>query len=108
MGRKHEPTFRVVLTESQNSTKSGKFLEVVGSHDPRHGDPKINSERVTYWLSKGAEPTGVVHNILVDKGILKGKKINVLPKKTVAVKPAEVVQAKVSASEAVTTVEEVV
>jgi ribosomal protein S16 len=29
VGRKHEPTFRVVLTDSQNSTKSGRMLEIL-------------------------------------------------------------------------------
>jgi len=34
-GRKHDPTFRVVLTDSRSGPKSGKFLEVLGSYNPR-------------------------------------------------------------------------
>ncbi|MCE9644288.1 30S ribosomal protein S16 [Candidatus Parcubacteria bacterium] len=82
-GRKHEPTFRVVLTDSHNSTKSGRFLEVLGSHDARKGDPVLNGERILFWIGKGAKASGTVHNLLVTKGILTGKKVNVLPKKTV-------------------------
>ena len=82
-GRKHEPTFRVVLTDSHNSTKSGRFLEVLGSHDARKGEPVLNGERILFWIGKGAKASGTVHNLLVTKGILTGKKINVLPKKTV-------------------------
>ncbi|MCC2630970.1 MAG: ribosomal protein small subunit ribosomal protein, partial [Candidatus Paceibacter sp.] len=82
VGRKHEPTFRLVLTDSQNSTKSGRYLEVLGNHDPRHKDKTaINVDRVKHWISKGAKPTDTVHNMFVSKKIIEGKKINVLPKK---------------------------
>jgi small subunit ribosomal protein S16 len=87
VGRKHEPTFRVVLTDSQNSTKSGRFLEVLGSHDPRHKElTQLDADRIKYWMSKGARVTDTMHNMLISKKIIDGKKINVLPKKTVAQK----------------------
>ena len=83
-GRNQEKTFRLVLTESKNSTKSGKFLELLGSHDFRvKNGTAINKERVLYWMSKGVKPTPTVHNLLLSEKIISGKKINVLPKKTV-------------------------
>lgn len=83
VGRKHEPTFRLVLTDSQNSTKSGRYLEVLGNHDPRHKDfTHIEVDRLKHWMSMGAKPTDTVHNMLVSKKIIEGKKVNVLPKKT--------------------------
>jgi len=85
-GRKNDPSFRVVVTESQNSTKSGKFLEVLGSHNPRAHNPTIKGERVLHWMSKGAQVSPTVHNLLISAGIIEGKKINVLPKKTPIVK----------------------
>lgn len=88
-GRKHEPTFRVVLTDSHNSTKSGRFLEVLGSHDARKGEPVLNGERILYWIGKGAKASGTVHNLLITKGILSGKKVNVLPKKSPPKKEGE-------------------
>lgn len=82
VGRKHIPTFRVVLTDSKNSTKSGRFLEVLGSYDPRDDKSKIvQSERVKHWISKGAQLSGTLHNFLVHTKVIEGKKINVLPKK---------------------------
>lgn len=82
-GRKHEPTFRLVLTDSKNSTKSGKYLEVLGSHDPRRKEnTSFDAEKIKHWISKGAKTSDTVHNILVSKDIIKGKKKNVLPKKT--------------------------
>lgn len=82
VGRKHEPTFRVVLTDSKNSTKSGKYLEVLGHYDPRRESDEMNAERIKYWISVGAQLSGTVHNLLVDKKIVECKKINVLPRKT--------------------------
>ncbi|MSR78901.1 MAG: 30S ribosomal protein S16 [Candidatus Taylorbacteria bacterium] len=87
VGRKNIPTFRVVLTDSKNSTKSGRFLEVLGSFDPRNDASKIvDSERVKYWISKGAQLSGTLHNFFVSNKVITGKKINVLPKKRPIVK----------------------
>ncbi len=82
VGRKNEPSFRVVLTESQNSTKSGRVQEILGSYDPRFDNPVIKGDRVKYWISVGARPTDTVHNLLVSQKIVEGKKKNVLPKKS--------------------------
>ncbi len=81
MGRKHIPIFRVVLTESRNSTKSGRAHEVLGSYNLVTDEKRVDVERVKYWISKGAQPSGTVHNFLVNERIISGKKINVLPKK---------------------------
>ena len=90
VGRKHEPSFRLVLTDSKNSTKSGKYLEVLGNYDARRGEKsEFKSDRVTYWMSKGAQVTPTVHNMLVSKKVIEGKKINVLPLKKAIVKESE-------------------
>jgi small subunit ribosomal protein S16 len=94
VGRKHEPTFRVVLTESQNSTKSGRYLEILGHHDPRHKEmTELKADRITHWISKGAQVTDTLHNMLVSKKIITGKKINVLPLKTAPKKEEPVAEA---------------
>ncbi len=86
VGRKHEPSFRIVLTDSKNSTKSGRFKEILGSYDPRKSTDLLKKDRIEYWLAKGAKLTGTVHNLFVTHGVVTGKKINVLPKKTPIVK----------------------
>ncbi len=85
IGRKNDPSFRAVLTDSKNSTKSGKFLEIVGTYDPKSGNTTFKDERIKYWMSKGAKLSDTMHNFLVSKNIIEGKKVNVLPKK----KPTE-------------------
>ena len=89
VGRKHEPSFRLVLTDSKNSTKSGRFKEILGSYDPRKSSDllagkagSLNIERIKYWLSQGAKPSGTLWNLLVSEKIIEGKKINVLPRKS--------------------------
>ena len=114
-GRKHEPTFRLVLTDSKNGPKSGKFIEILGSHDPRHKDlTSIKADRIKEWMTKGVQLSGTVHNLLIEKKVIDGKKINVLPKKTPIVKEvveevkAEAPKAEVKAEEAAPVAEEVV
>ncbi|MEK7087749.1 MAG: 30S ribosomal protein S16 [Patescibacteria group bacterium] len=81
VARKHIPIFRVVLTDSRNSTKSGKFHEVLGTYNLMTDEKRVDAERVKYWISKGAQPSGTVHNYLVGERIIPGKKINVLPRR---------------------------
>ena len=80
-GRKHEPTFRLLLTDSKNSSKTGKFLEILGSHDFRKDNTLIKKDRVLYWLKQGVKPTGTVHNLLVTHKIIDGKKVNILSRR---------------------------
>ena len=80
VGRKHEPSFRLVLTDSKNSTRSGRFKEILGVYDPRKSTGKtdsLNTERIKYWLSQGANPTDTIHNLLVKRGVIRAKKIDV-------------------------------
>ncbi len=88
-GRVHETSFRIVVTESQNGPKSGSPLETVGSYDPRKKDEHIDGERIKYWMSKGAKLSDTLHNMLVSKKIIEGKKVNSLPKRRPIVKPVD-------------------
>jgi small subunit ribosomal protein S16 len=88
IGRKNEPSFRLVLTDSRNSTKSGRALEILGFHNFRQDGTKFEKEKILHWISKGAQLSDTAHNLLISAKILTGKKINVLPKKTVPKKEA--------------------
>ncbi len=93
IGRKNDPSFRVVLTDSKNSTKSGRFLEILGTYNPKVGDKNLNknfqTDKIKYWMSKGAKCSNTMHNFLVHDKVITGKKINVLPKKKPTVKRKE-------------------
>ncbi len=82
VGRKHEPVFRLVLTDSKNGPKSGKFLEILGHFDARQSEKaEFKIERVKQLISTGAKLSDTVHNLLVERKHIEGKKINNLPKK---------------------------
>ncbi|MDP1625150.1 MAG: 30S ribosomal protein S16 [bacterium] len=95
VGRVNIPTFRLVLTDSKNSTKSGKFLEVLGTYDPVKNVKEVNGDRVKHWMGHGAKLSDTVHNWLIDKKVIPGKKVNALPKRTAPKKeaPAPVAEA---------------
>ena len=77
VGRKHEPSFRLVLTDSKNSTKSGRFKEILGSYDARKSTDALKADRIKHWLAQGVGVTGTINNLLVKHKIITGKKIDV-------------------------------
>ena len=78
VGRKNDPSFRVVVVDSKESAQSGKAIEVVGSHDARNDRTELKVDRIKYWLGVGAQASQTVNNLLVKKGALEGgKTINV-------------------------------
>lgn len=94
-GKKNQPSYRVVLVEHTAPPK-GKFLEILGSYNPKSKQKEFKKERIEHWLSKGVQLSPTVHNLLVDAGILKESKIKAWrPKrreekeKSPEVKPAE-------------------
>ncbi|MEK7535948.1 MAG: 30S ribosomal protein S16 [Patescibacteria group bacterium] len=89
IGRRHDPSYRIVVTEKTAGPKAGKYVEELGHYDARlekGKDVNLKPERAKYWLSMGAQASGTVHNIFVREGIVSGKKRDV--------RPAKVVQAK--------------
>ena len=82
IGRKNDPSFRVVLTDSKNAAKSGKFKEILGSYNPKGGEVLFKADRVTFWMKNGAQVSDTVHNFLVHQKVIEGKKKNVLAKKS--------------------------
>jgi small subunit ribosomal protein S16 len=81
-GRKNDPHFRLIVTESTLKPKTSQFAEIVGTYNVKAGIFEAKADRVNHWISVGAQVTPTAHNLLVSKGVITGKKINVLPKKT--------------------------
>ena len=80
-GRKNDPHFRLIVTESTLKPKTSQFAEIVGTYNVKAGIFEAKADRKALDVS-GAQVTPTVHNLLVSKGVLEGKKVNVLPKKT--------------------------
>jgi len=97
-GRINSPSYRIIVVEHTESPKTGKIVERLGNYDPTTKERKIDTDRVRYWMSVGAKPSGTVHNMLVTIGVLNDKKVNVLPKKSPPKKEGD--EAAVPAAEA--------
>jgi len=76
MGKKKQPTYRVVAAESRRA-RSGAFLEIVGTYQPRGISSaenetvlSIDNDRAVYWLSEGAQPTEQDAKLLKTSGAL--------------------------------------
>ena len=82
VGRKNDPAFRMVVTDSKNAAKSGKFLEVVGSYNARAGKAQLNKERISHWISKGVKLTDTVQNLLINHKVIETKKAVIVRKKS--------------------------
>lgn len=80
-GRKNDPSFRVIVVDSKKKSKTGNYLEMVGSYDPRQDRVELKGDRILEWVKNGATTSGTVHNLLVSNKIIDAKKINVLPLK---------------------------
>ena len=85
VGKRNQPSFKIVVTDKRNPTRAGRFVEEVGFYNPVTKEKVIRKERVQYWLSKGVQPSPTVFNLLVKDGIVEGKKISVHKKS----KPAQ-------------------
>lgn len=88
VGRKNHAEFRLVVTEKTRAAKSSNYVELLGNYNPHTNTAQFDTDRVKYWIAAGAQPSDTVHNLLVEKKVIEGKKKNVLPKKTPIAKEA--------------------
>jgi small subunit ribosomal protein S16 len=108
IGRKNDPAFRIAVLEKERAAKAGGIVAQVGTYNPKTKALTLDAEAVKSWISKGAQPTDSVHNLLLAQGVITGAKRNVLPKKTVPKKEepaAEPAPSAAAASEAVPSAE---
>ena len=64
-GAKKKPFYRIVVTNSE-SPRDGRFLEIIGTYDPRQ-DPaavSVKEELLSLWVNRGAKPTDTVASLL--------------------------------------------
>jgi small subunit ribosomal protein S16 len=71
-GRRHQPSYRVVVAESR-SKLIGPPREDVGAYNPFTKAFNVKADRVQYWMGVGAKPTVTVHNLLAKAGVITAK-----------------------------------
>lgn len=93
IGRKNQPSFKIVVTEKAKSSTGGRFIEEVGFYNPVTKEKVIQAERIRYWISQGAQPTPTASNLFISEKVIEGEKA---PKHKISKKPAEVPVAQAS------------
>ncbi|MBI3120114.1 MAG: 30S ribosomal protein S16 [Candidatus Kerfeldbacteria bacterium] len=84
--------FRMVVQEKRRAPQS-RIIERLGFLNPHTGEHAIKIDRVQYWMSKGAQPSARVHNLLVDDGLI------TTPKKRTQLKRPKPAQEKTEATQ---------
>ena len=112
VGRKNDPSYRIVVTDKRTGPKSNKHVAILGSYNPKMSHIQLDVDAAKDWLSKGVQPSDTVHNILVKQKVIDAKTINPLPRKSpivdeeaLAKKKEEEEAAKAAAKEAESTEE---
>ena len=69
IGAKKQPSYRVVAADKESS-RDGRFLEVLGHYNPRTEPSTITlkEDRIFYWLSVGAQPSDSVASLFKQLG----------------------------------------
>nr|YP_009695056.1 ribosomal protein S16 [Philadelphus calvescens]YP_010264123.1 ribosomal protein S16 [Philadelphus pekinensis]WIL98859.1 ribosomal protein S16 [Philadelphus zhejiangensis]WIM00023.1 ribosomal protein S16 [Philadelphus incanus]QEJ87149.1 ribosomal protein S16 [Philadelphus calvescens]QIA91190.1 ribosomal protein S16 [Philadelphus pekinensis] len=73
-GRK-QAVYRIVAIDGR-SRREGRDLQKVGFYDPIKNQTYLNVPAILYFLEKGAQPTGTVHDILKRAEVLKELRSN--------------------------------
>ena len=96
VGRKNQPSYKVIVTPKKLGGPAGKPVEYLGWYNSLQKKFELKKERIQYWMSQGAQPSASLHNLLVKSGMVSAGKIPVHKKSK---KPAEAAAQPVVASQ---------
>jgi len=72
-GHENRPFYRIAAID-RRARRNGAVIEALGWYDPIAKDPakqiQLNEERVKYWVSKGAQPSDTVRDMLGRRGLI--------------------------------------
>lgn len=71
VGGKGQPSYRIVAADKE-SPRDGRFLEILGHYNPRTNPATVvvKEDRIYHWISKGAQPSDSVFQLLTTAGIM--------------------------------------
>lgn len=94
VGKKNKAQFKIMLQE-KTIAPGGRHIEVLGSYDPHSKEAVLKTDKIKYWISKGAQMSDTVCNLFIKKGVIEGakRKVKVPMKKVEAVAEAVVAEA---------------
>jgi small subunit ribosomal protein S16 len=85
-GAKKRPFFQIVIADAR-SPRDGRFVEKVGTYNPMLPQDsqeriRLNTDRIKYWLSVGAQPTDRVALFLGNAKLIEKPAIRQTPQKS--------------------------
>lgn len=93
IGRKNDAAFRIAVLEKTAGPKAGKYVDLVGTYNPKTKATTFKADSIKDWMAKGAQVSPSVMNLLIKENIIEGAKIPVIAKskleKNVAKRKAE-------------------
>jgi len=103
IGRKNDAAFRMAVLEKTAGPKAGKYVDLVGTYNPKTKQITYKADRIQDWIKKGAQVSPSLKNLLIKNGVLEGSKVSVITKKNleknIAKKKAEEEAAAAKAAE---------
>src|SRR5262245_22662189 len=74
IGRRNDPAFRMLVLEKTAGPKAGTYVDQVGTYNPKTKAFNADGARIKEWMGKGAQVSPSLMNLLIEKGVLEGKK----------------------------------
>ena len=69
LGRKAYPVYRLAVQEANRHPSSGRVVAYVGSYNPHTKETKLDTEKIEFYLTNGAQPTPRVAKILKENKV---------------------------------------
>lgn len=74
IGKRKKPMYRLIISEKAKDPY-GRALEILGSYNPFTKELQAKKDRIEHWLKQGSGMSATVNNLLVEKGLISGKKV---------------------------------
>ena len=74
IGRKNDAAFRMAVLPKASGPKAGKYVDLVGTYNPKTKAMTVDGDKIKDWVSKGAQISPSLHNLLIKNGVLEGTK----------------------------------
>lgn len=74
IGRKNDPAFRIAVLPKAAGPKAGSYVDLVGTYNPKTKAVTLKPDAIKDWISKGAQVSPSLHNLLVKEGVIEGAK----------------------------------
>ena len=74
IGRKNDAAFRMAVLPKTSGPKAGKYVDLVGTYNPKTKAMTVDGDKIKGWMSKGAQVSPSLMNLLVKNGVVEGTK----------------------------------